>query len=187
MRPLTPAYINSISTREQYANGSSSRALPRQHGLSHARSAAAVTGGGTGSCGSSMNEEDLLDCDGDRDVKEDALLDGEGEGEGEGDMDIDAEIARAANGPSSSLSSLAKLQIQSPLKTMQLSYPALSVRQYHDIHSPGINALASVAASARGELGKHRPMLPSVATMDHTHAVSRVPCVARARVCLAEG
>ncbi|KAH8101057.1 hypothetical protein DFH11DRAFT_637230 [Phellopilus nigrolimitatus] len=48
-RPQTPPYINSISTREQYANGSSSRALPHQHSQSHAWSAAAITGGGTGS------------------------------------------------------------------------------------------------------------------------------------------
>ncbi|KAH8114062.1 hypothetical protein DFH11DRAFT_246195 [Phellopilus nigrolimitatus] len=44
----TPPYINSISTREQYANGSSSRALPHQHSQSHTRTAAAVTGGAQG-------------------------------------------------------------------------------------------------------------------------------------------
>ncbi|KAH8110349.1 hypothetical protein DFH11DRAFT_1730272 [Phellopilus nigrolimitatus] len=128
-------------------------------------------GGETGSRGSSVNEEDLLDSDDDGNVEKDALLDGEGEGED--DVDIDADIARAANGPSSSLSSLAKLQIQSPLKTMQLNYPALSARQYHDIHPPGINALAGVTASARENRESacqcRCPQLP----LWTTHAVSR--------------
>ncbi|KAH8115829.1 hypothetical protein DFH11DRAFT_1582301 [Phellopilus nigrolimitatus] len=66
------------------------------HSQSHARSATAITGGGTGSRGSSVNEEDLLDGDGDGVVEEeDAVFDGEGDGGGEGDMDIDTEIARA--------------------------------------------------------------------------------------------
>ncbi|KAH8099681.1 hypothetical protein DFH11DRAFT_1676529 [Phellopilus nigrolimitatus] len=125
--------------------------------------------------GSSVSEEGLLDDNGDGDFEEeDALLDGEGKGEAEGDMDIDAGIARAANRSSSSLSSLTKSQKQSPLKTMPLSYPALSARQYHDVHAPSINSLANVAVSARGDSGKRMPMpLPSVATMDHAHADSR--------------
>ncbi|KAH8113729.1 hypothetical protein DFH11DRAFT_316805 [Phellopilus nigrolimitatus] len=181
-RPPTPPYINSISTGEQYANGSSSRALPRQHSQSYARTAAAVTGGGgTGCHGSSVNEKGLLDDNGDGDIEEDTLLDAEGEGEAEakGNMDIDAEIARAANWSLPSLSLLPNSQNQSPLKTMPLSYSALSARQYHNIHIPSINALV---VSAWGESGKRMPMpLPSVATMDHAHAVSREYHASRGR------
>ncbi|KAH8112994.1 hypothetical protein DFH11DRAFT_1728322 [Phellopilus nigrolimitatus] len=49
--PPTLSHINSTYTREQYANGSSSRALPHQHSQSNARSVTAVTGGGTGNRG----------------------------------------------------------------------------------------------------------------------------------------
>ncbi|KAH8093184.1 SecY subunit domain-containing protein [Phellopilus nigrolimitatus] len=46
-RPPTPPYINSISTREQYANSSSSHALPHQHSQSHSCSPSSL---GPGVC-----------------------------------------------------------------------------------------------------------------------------------------
>ncbi|KAH8113717.1 hypothetical protein DFH11DRAFT_316692 [Phellopilus nigrolimitatus] len=159
------------TSKPECAQAPADAALYRLHldaRASHARTAAAVTGGeGTGCRGSSMNEEGLLDGNGDGDFEEeDALLDGE-----EKPKAIWTSTRRS-RAPQTGLSSLTKSQNQTPLKTVPLSYPALSAGQYHDMHTSGINALIDVATSARGETGKRIP-LPSVATRDHAHAVSR--------------